>query len=400
MTTLPETKRPVSRALVVIAGLAMAACGGGGGAGSDIGTPSAAVAAAPVAPAPAAAAVPASAPDTFNPEVALALAVAETSFNPVAAAPVVDLQPSPGMAMASASAAFADSGVATAPPAPPLEVAAAAGFTAVAATTGTGAVYYVDSKLGSDANTGLAAVAGAGSAGPWRSLAKVATATLSPGDTVLLACGNVWTETLKLATSGTAASPITVGSFPAGCSTKPTIDGSQTIAAGAWTLHQGNIYKTALATAPLQVSATAGFMTQAHHPNRGFDATQLDSLYVRNAVASDKTLINNRQVSTYVTTGADLKLPAGATLTAGTKIRIRTNAWVLDERDISAVSGTRLSLSTPTTYPVDAGWGFYLLGQLWMLDAAGEWHYDAPASSCMPGCLTTAHLQPTCRPRN
>ena len=334
-----------------------------------------------------------------NPDVALALAVAETSAAPVAAAPVVDSQASPGVAMASASASFADSGLATAAPAPTLVVAAAAGYTAVAATTGTGAVYYVDSKLGSDANTGLAAAVGTGGIGPWRSLAKLATATLIPGDTVLLACGNVWNETLKLATSGTATSPITVGSFPAGCSTKPTIDGNQTIAAGAWTLHQGNIYKAALATAPLQVSATAGFMQQAHHPNRGFDATQLDSLYVRNAVASDKTLINSRQVSTYVTTGADLKLPAGATLTAGTKIRIRTNAWVLDERDISAVSGTRLSLSTPTSYPVDAGWGFYLLGQLWMLDSAGEWHYDATSKQLyawMPdNSAPAANLQTT-----
>ena len=398
MTTLPETIRPVSRALVMIAGMAMAACGGGGGAGGDTGTPSAAVAAAAVAPAPAAAAAQPSAPDTSAPDVALALAVAETSVNSVAAALVVDSQPSPGVAMASASPSFADSGSAAEPPAATLVAVSAASFTATAAAT-TGAVYYVDSKLGSDTNTGLAAVAGTGGAGPWRSLAKVATAALIPGDTVLLACGNVWNETLKLATSGTATSPITVGSFPAGCSTQPTIDGSQTIAAGAWTLHQGNIYKAALATAPLQVSATAGFMTQAHHPNRGFDATQLDSLYVRNAVTSDKTLINNRQVSTYVTTGTDLKLPAGATLTAGTKIRIRTNAWTLDERDINAVNGTRLSLSTPTSYPVDAGWGFYLLGQLWMLDSAGEWHYDATSKQLyawMPdNSAPAANLQAT-----
>ncbi len=377
MTTSSEKNRPVSRALVLIAGIAMAACGGGG-AGGDTTTPSASVSTAPVAEAAVAAAMPASSADLSNPDVALALAVAETSVTAVAAAtPAADAQPSPGAALASDKTAMAATGVADTPATPAWDATAAAIVSTPSALSGAGAVYYVDSKLGADTNNGLAATLGRSGAGPWRSLAKLATVTLSPGDSVLLACGNVWNETLKLSASGTATSPITVGSFPAGCASQPTIDGSQTIAAGAWTLHQGNIYKAALATAPLQVSASTGFMTQAHHPNRGFDAAQQDSLYLRNAVASDKTLINSRQVSTYVTTGADLKLPAGATLTAGTKIRIRTNAWVLDDRDISAVSGTRLSLSTPTSYPLDVGWGYYLLGQLWMLDSAGEWHYDA-----------------------
>lgn len=51
----------------------------------------------------------------------------------------------------------------------------------------------------------------------------------------------------------------------------------------------------------------------------------------------------------------------------------------MDERSISAASGTRLSLDTPTTHRLDAGWGYFLLGQRWMLDSPREWHFDATA---------------------
>lgn len=237
--------------------------------------------------------------------------------------------------------------------------------------------YYVDAANGSDTNNGLRATVGSGGAGPWRTLARVASATINAGDTVRLACGQAWRETLSLGSSGQPSRPITVSSNPAGCSNPPAIDGSTTLQPSAWTLHQGSIYKAALPSAPLQVFSSTGAMTQAHHPNAGFDTTQPTSVYLRNAAASDNVLVNGRNVSTYLTTGSDLVLPAGASLQAGTKLRIRTAAWLMDERSVSAVSGTKLTLDSPTSYPLAAGWGYFLLGQLWMLDSAGEWHYDA-----------------------
>lgn len=236
--------------------------------------------------------------------------------------------------------------------------------------------YYVDGIAGNDTNSGLAATAGSGGAGPWRTLARVASATLSAGDTVRLACGQSWRETLSLGTSGQPSRPLTVSSYPAGCSNPPAIDGSTTLQPSAWALHQGNIYKAALPSAPLQVFSSSGAMTQAHHPNAGFDTTQPGSVYLRNA-ASDNVLVNGRNVSTYLSTGSDLVLPAGASIKVGTTVRIRTAAWLMDERSVSAVSGTKLTLDNPTSYPLAAGWGYFLLGQLWMLDSAGEWYYDA-----------------------
>lgn len=94
--------------------------------------------------------------------------------------------------------------------------------------------YYVDSQAGRDSNDGLAATQSAAATGPWRSLAKVASAPLAAGDVVLLKCGQRWNETLKLSGSGSATAPIEISSFPAGCTNKPIIDGSLTLPSAGW----------------------------------------------------------------------------------------------------------------------------------------------------------------------
>lgn len=115
----------------------------------------------------------------------------------------------------------------------------------------------------------------------------------------------------------------------------------------------------------------------AHHPNRGHDPLHPDSLYYSIFQDSDKSVVAGRTVSTYVTTGPDFNLPMGATLAPGTEIRIRTYDWTLDERKIASVAGTRINLDQPTDYPLFKGWGYFLVGKLWMLDEPGEYFFDA-----------------------
>lgn len=88
-------------------------------------------------------------------------------------------------------------------------IAAASPGTAAAAT------FYV-SPAGSDGNTGSSEAA------PWRTLARVGSAHLRPGDTVLLRGGGVWQESLEPVDSGTSAAPISFGSYGGG---KAVIDG-------------------------------------------------------------------------------------------------------------------------------------------------------------------------------
>ena len=50
---------------------------------------------------------------------------------------------------------------------------------------------------------------------------------------------------------------------------------------------------------------------------------------------------------------------------------------MLDERKVASVSGNRLILDQDTSYPITAGYGYFLTGAIWMLDSPGEWYFDS-----------------------
>lgn len=122
--------------------------------------------------------------------------------------------------------------------------------------------YYVDAVNGQDVWSGTTAtpLGSRPTDGPWQSLKTVAERSFRPGDTILLKCGQTWREPLSLGSSGNAASPITVGTYPDGCTDKPLIDGTTAVPSQAWSLHSGKIFKTQLpldllADQPLNVGA-------------------------------------------------------------------------------------------------------------------------------------------------
>lgn len=81
--------------------------------------------------------------------------------------------------------------------------------------------FYVSQSSGDDAWTGETDVPGAGD-GPWKTLAKASSASLVPGDRILLKCGDTWNEELQPKGNGTAANPIRIGSYGSG--NKPVIN--------------------------------------------------------------------------------------------------------------------------------------------------------------------------------
>ncbi len=381
------------------------------------------------------------------------------------------------------------------------------------------ATYYVDATQGNDNWPGRQS-APTGNDGPWQSLARVQSAQLLPGDQVMLKCGQVWREPLVINRSGTAASPIRVQSYPAGCPDLPLIDGSIPISGSSWSHYSGAIYRatsasslipnanfdqgvsswrrwsptnsasiaessdcgsggsrcllyssgnsvglTALSSpgfsiepqnytisfnlkAPLNTAIRAvvrydgytyaplGFdkmlvgtgawqtytftfrgttrapesrldfevpsdksmsldnvvlatgtvvpvqafvngekLEVAHHPNRG-RAIKPSSVYASNAADSNQQAYSGGTGSSYIVAGADLALPPGASITPGTDVFVRTVSWLIDDRKVTAFSGSTISLDKPTTFHLAAGWGYYLTGSLWMLDSPGEWHHD------------------------
>ncbi|MEO3867803.1 right-handed parallel beta-helix repeat-containing protein [Nonomuraea sp. B12E4] len=79
-----------------------------------------------------------------------------------------------------------------------------------AASTRAGTTYYVDSRAGNDAAAGTSASTA------WKSLGKIGSAGLKPGDSVRLKRGSGFTSGLVLSASGTAARPIVVSSYGSG----------------------------------------------------------------------------------------------------------------------------------------------------------------------------------------
>ena len=77
-------------------------------------------------------------------------------------------------------------------------------------TSAYAAVYYVDAGNGNDSNSGTS------SAQPWKSLSKVTNSAFSPADSILLKRGEQWTESLRINSSGSKNSLITIAAYGTG----------------------------------------------------------------------------------------------------------------------------------------------------------------------------------------
>lgn len=396
--------------------------------------------------------------------------------------------------------------------------------------TAAAATYYVDATNGRDTNSGTAVQNSSAGIGPWRSLSKVTSAKLLPGDTVYLACGQRWSETLRVTASGTSSLPITFDSWPTGCANKPVIDGSVVVPASAWHRGAGNIWSArwplnriensdflnstvkpwsgwsdtkghsltpasdcpvangcielsggnfrrlalaisnpfplsstsettltittklpygqtarvvvrrnaepydalglsqsltgtgswqtrtfsftpteTLPNARVDVELTPGngpilmdyvrvvqqlgtplslhigdtLQSPAHHPNHGHSNDKPNSIYLSTAADSASFLQGRAPVSNTIRIGNALNLPAGASITPGLGIRIRSRAWALEEHKITNVSGSTLSLENNTRYNLLANWGYFFTGAAWMVDSPSEWFADTTKSVLM-----------------
>jgi hypothetical protein len=133
---------------------------------------------------------------------------------------------------------------------------------AVPAST-TGKTYYVDGTLGSDANVGTVAAA-------FKTIGK-AVSMLAAGDTILIRKG-LYREPVDLSqssASGTAAKPITVGSFGDG---EVIVDGSPKVI--GWTQVSGGIYKAPVNFAPVGIVVNDVPLRQVRQGQDGSTAPQ------------------------------------------------------------------------------------------------------------------------------
>lgn len=215
--------------------------------------------------------------------------------------------------------------------------------------------YYIANN-GSDSNSGTASNA------PWRTLEKLSAelggpsgtwGTITSGDRVFFQRGDVFRGSIAFAAYNNNG--ITFDAYGAGG--KPVIKGSVPVT--EWTPHSGNIWK---ATVPQRVyflyqGGTA--QTLARAPNSGhWTATS----------ASGSSLTGNDIGAS----GLDL---------VGANVCIREYDWQLNRQVISGQSGNTVDWSSAIGGTPSDDSNVYFDNKLELLDAVGEWYWDAATTT-------------------
>jgi uncharacterized repeat protein (TIGR01451 family) len=225
-----------------------------------------------------------------------------------------------------------------------------------------GTTYYV-STSGDDSNNGQS------STSAFRTIAKVNSLALQPGDRVSFRCGDTWRgEMLVITRSGTAANPITFGSYPdAACANKPVISGAQLVT--GWTLHSGSVY-----VADLNAGVNAGkFPNGINQVFRGGARLGIGRWPDIDAGDGGYSAIDGQPAANQFT---DNQLPAGDW--NGATAHIKGMRWYILNRAVTGDTGSTLTLgATLDCWGGNCtGWGYWLDSHLNTLSRDGEWYYN------------------------
>lgn len=223
------------------------------------------------------------------------------------------------------------------------------------------ATLYVDSANGLDSNSGEISA-------PIKSLAR-ANELAKRGDTIALAKGQAWFETLELSSQRTYTSYGPPELPPA------KIVGSINLTNLHWRALDANRFQASIelpkADVPTQLVQDGQYvLPRARHPNPGQGHWGPSSRYHRIPERSPGT-------PDAIELEED-QIPPNTQLT-GAEIFVRNVDYALHHYDILRQAGTRLAVQQrgpDTPLEIRPGWGYWLENQLWMLDSPGEWHYD------------------------
>jgi hypothetical protein len=220
------------------------------------------------------------------------------------------------------------------------------------------AEYYIDSELGDDSYSGMQALPDSG-AGPWRTLGRIASASIQPGDRVLLKCGAVWNETPVLKLKGSAEAPVTLATYGDCAGRRPLLRPASSVLLPESFRAESTGWSAPHDELPGMVYATETTLPRARYPAHGWLRLKASGAAAR--IAPDD-------------------LPVAAASLAGTDWVVRTNDYTVESRRIYGLGlqGDAL-VAKPFAFKPGPGAGYFLEGQPWMLGASEGWAYD-PAS--------------------
>ncbi len=242
---------------------------------------------------------------------------------------------------------------------------------------------------------------------PFRTLAKLQTlGKLASGDTINLACGDVWRETLTLNSTNSAGN-LTIRSWPADCgqTSKPTINAGILLSNVAWLAVNGKPYFSYKLNAS-EAALITGDITFIRNP--GSDAkAYFKARYPDPAVSGNNyALASGTDVSgaTYDTASAtylngQLKLAAPDTQAIGNNdivgadLHMRSELWYVSS---SKVTGYTSGSITVKNLPqgLAAKDGYVLENKLWMLNKAGEWYFDQASKTLYMASVDGTTVKP------
>lgn len=224
--------------------------------------------------------------------------------------------------------------------------------------------FYIDPAAGSDTADGSLNK-------PWRTLGRLKSLALKPGQSLYLRCGARFRETLTLTSFHLPANTVVAGYGD--CAGKPAeLTGSDDFS-GSWS-KSGSVWSRSVPAgtpkiARLFIDGTAQRVAQ--WPNYGGIGAEYGK-----ADASSPASLNK-----LVLTAADRLALTGRTL-VGATAKVRSEPWAIESLTISAwnqSSGT-LTFGANAVNTMEGGDGYVLQDQLWMLDAAGEFFHDTVAN--------------------
>jgi len=212
--------------------------------------------------------------------------------------------------------------------------------------------YFISSSGDDQNNSGLSETS------PWKTIDKVNSifATLKPGDKILFKRGEIFFGTIKVSKSGTAGSPITIGSYGSG--EKPVITGFNTVT--GWTNEGNGIYSSPVFSEAQtnMVNINGKQVPMGRYPDAG-------SNLVFESFKSNPSNITSAGLGSSVNwTGAEAV--------------INVNDWSLDRCLIKSHSGDILTYTNLGSgeLPTKTGRYFFIQNDLKCLTKDEEWYHS------------------------
>ena len=204
--------------------------------------------------------------------------------------------------------------------------------------------YYVAAN-GSDHNDGTS------SSAPFKTISKLNTLVLKPGDKILFRRGDTFRGQLNIKQSGTSAKPISITSY--GHGPLAVILGSEYV--NNWSPYKGRIYKATWNVNPVMVFHKSALRLPARYPNSGF-------------LIIDKA---NGKKGFY-----DAELTQAKGYWNGASLHNRMVRWQYGEHEVQSYANGHIAMANPIDYDFAEGWGYFLSDKMEALDADGEFYFN------------------------